>query len=119
MQKSSSYRSSKQRPMTSASHDQDHEQEPFFAPQPEHSFFQPKLSIGQPNDKFEKEADNVADKVIQRLATPTEDENFATNDERMKRDRELREKPEVQLKCSNCQEEEKHGVQKKEGDEDK
>ena len=27
---------------------------------------QPKLSVGQPNDKFEKEADNVADKVMQK-----------------------------------------------------
>ena len=138
MSKSNSYSSSKPESMTSASR----EKEPFFGSEGpvgvqtkgEEPFFQPKLSVGQPGDKFEKEADNVADKVvskkgmddgpaiqrqeissIQRLATPIEDENFATNDERMKRDRELREKPEVQTKCSHCEEEEKNAVQKKEG----
>jgi outer membrane protein OmpA-like peptidoglycan-associated protein len=142
MPKSSSYRSSKPGYANAPSR----EQEPFFMPQgpiqekKEDSFFQTKLSIGQAGDKYEKEADSVADKVvskksmdeepaiqrqeissiqrqeigpIQRLATPQEDENFATNDERMKRDRELREKPEVQLKCAHCEEEEKKGVQKK------
>ena len=137
MFKSSSYRSNK--PNFSSAAPQGQEQEPFFTPQApvqekkEDNFFQTKLSIGQAGDKFEKEADNVADKVvskkemneepaiqrqeisnIQRLATPLEDENFATNDQRMLRDRELREKPEVQLKCAHCEEEEKQGVQKKE-----
>jgi Domain of unknown function (DUF4157) len=63
----------------------DHESEqaqPFFAPQSEagsattDAFFQPatrptiqaKLTVGQPNDKYEQEADHVADKVVQRLA---------------------------------------------------
>src|SRR6201991_4648851 len=148
MFKSSSYRSNK--PNFSSAAPQGQEQEPFFTPQApvqekkEDNFFQTKLSIGQAGDKFEKEADNVADKVvskkemneepaiqrqeissiqrqeissIQRLATPLEDENFATNDQRMLRDRELREKPEVQLACDHCKEEEKKGVQKK--DEDK
>ncbi len=31
---------------------------------------QPKLTIGQPDDKYEKEADAMADKVVQRLAMP-------------------------------------------------
>jgi hypothetical protein len=83
-----------------------HDQEPFFSSRgpeavqtkEEEPFFQAKFTIGKANDKFEKEADHVADKVVQRLATPLEDENFSTNDERMKRDRELREKPEVQQK---------------------
>ncbi|MDT0687014.1 DUF4157 domain-containing protein [Autumnicola psychrophila] len=40
----------------------------------ENSFFspktiQPKLTIGQPNDKYEVEADAMADKVVQRLTT--------------------------------------------------
>ena len=63
--------------------DHDSEQaQPFFAPQSEagsaatDAFFQPttrpiiqtKLTVGQPNDKYEQEADTVADKVVQRLA---------------------------------------------------
>ena len=32
---------------------------------------QTKLTIGQPNDKYEKEADEMADKVVQRLADPS------------------------------------------------
>ncbi len=36
----------------------------FFSP----STIQPKLKIGQPNDKFEKEADQVADQAVQRIA---------------------------------------------------
>ncbi len=46
---------------------------------------QPKLSIGQPNDRFEQEADHVADQVLQmdRSQTPT-----------------------IQRKCAACEEEE-------------
>ncbi|MBS1603763.1 MAG: DUF4157 domain-containing protein [Bacteroidetes bacterium] len=132
MHKSSSYRTSK--PAYSGPSVQGPEQEPFFAQTKEESFFQPKLTVGERGDKYEKEADAVADKVIskkemdeepaiqrqeissiQRLATPEEDENFPTNDQRMRRDRELREKPEVQLKCAHCEEEEKMGVQTKPG----
>ena len=55
------------------------QESPFFAPQEASgtdAFFQPatrpiiqtKLTVGQPNDKYEQEADTVADKVVQRLA---------------------------------------------------
>lgn len=43
---------------------------PFFSPAQkavqtkEDSFFQPKLAVGQPGDKYEREADAVADKVV-------------------------------------------------------
>jgi len=40
------------------------QRKPFFAP----PSIQPKLTIGQPGDKYEKEADQVADQVVQRLA---------------------------------------------------
>jgi Domain of unknown function (DUF4157)/L,D-transpeptidase catalytic domain len=79
----------------------------------EAAFFQTKLSIGEPNDKYEKEADNAANAVvnnnsakpvlqqkeissIQRLATPLEDEKLGTNDARMAKDKEIQEKPELQ-----------------------
>jgi hypothetical protein len=46
---------------------------PFFTPsqkvQTKDAFFQPKLSVGQPGDKFEKEADAVADKVVSPQAS--------------------------------------------------
>lgn len=75
-------------------------------------FFQAKLSIGRPNDPYEKEADAVADKVvggnnnaapavqakdissIQRLATPDEEKMPSTNDGRMEEDRAIQEKAE-------------------------
>ena len=60
------------------------QESPFFAPQEASgtdAFFQPtsrpiiqtKLTVGQPNDKYEQEADNVADKVVQRLAKTDND----------------------------------------------
>jgi hypothetical protein len=52
-------------------------EKPFFSS----SFIQPKLTIGQPNDKFEREADSVADSVmqtpdntVQRICAECEDE---------------------------------------------
>jgi hypothetical protein len=114
--------------------DQQKEQSSFFysrssestgAATGKHAFFQTKLSIGQPNDAYEQEADAVANKVvaaspgnhpvlqkkdissIQRYATPLEEEKFATNDERIKHDKEIQEKPEIQTKCPACEEEEK------------
>ncbi|WP_186774432.1 hypothetical protein [Chitinophaga pinensis] len=50
----------------------DTKEAPFFSPtqkvlqSKEDAFFQPKLSVGQPGDKFEREADAVADKVVSR-----------------------------------------------------
>jgi hypothetical protein len=63
----------------------------------EGAFFQPKLTIGQPGDIHEKEADAVASQVVQRLATSKEDEKLGTNDARMERDKEDPLKP-VQMK---------------------
>lgn len=100
------------------------------------AFFQPKLSIGQPNDVYEKEADAVASAVlnhqpgatpviqqkkissIQRLATPLEEEKLSTNDERMKKDKEIQEKPEIQMMCSGCkkEKEEKMGAVQRKGE---
>ena len=45
-------------------------EKPFFPPSP----IQPKLTIGAPDDEYEKEADRTADQVVQRLAfTPNQD----------------------------------------------
>src|SRR5690348_1816670 len=89
-------------------------------------FFQPKLDVNKPGDKYEKEADSVADAVvnnsstgevaqrkeisgIQRLSTSAEDEKLATNDARMAKDKEIQEKPEDNAKPK--EEEKKPGVQ--------
>jgi hypothetical protein len=59
-------------------------------------FFQPKLSINQPNDIYEQEADHMADRVM-RLSEPTLNDNTFF-------------KPSlttVQRKCQHCEEEEK------------
>jgi peptidoglycan hydrolase-like protein with peptidoglycan-binding domain len=73
-------------------------------------FFQAKLSVNEPGDKYELEADSVANAVvnnkasspviqqkrissIQRLSTSMEDEKLSTNDARMARDKEIQEKP--------------------------
>ena len=96
------------------------QQQPFFSTskvgstlqaKPESAFFQPKLTIGAPNDQYEQEADAVADKVVnqsaeakpavqkqdanavQRLATPDEDKMPSTNDGRMAEDKKIQEKP--------------------------
>ena len=95
------------------------EKEPFFSKNdgqttlspPKTAFFQPKLTIGQPGDPYEREADAVADAVVnqrqgadpgavkgvgissvQRLATEKEDKMPATNDGRMAQDKEIQRK---------------------------
>ena len=56
---------------------------PFFS-------VQPKLTIGQPNDKYEQEADAIADQVVKNENSPLS-MNSGTNT--------------IQPKCSNCEEE--------------
>ncbi|GAA5521935.1 DUF4157 domain-containing protein [Aliifodinibius salicampi] len=77
---------------------------PFFGP----STVQPKLNIGQPGNKYEHQADRVADTVmrmpdsqIQRQPIEEEEEEL-----QMKREETL-----IQRKCEECEEEEK--LQKK------
>ncbi|MBX2926819.1 MAG: DUF4157 domain-containing protein [Saprospiraceae bacterium] len=111
------------------SHSGESEQQPFFSPAPaqakaEQPFFQPKLAIGQPGDKYEQEADAVAEQVvggrgqvpavqkqsisaIQRtsLATPVEDEKLGTAEARMEKDKLVQEKPDVQREAASEEEE--------------
>lgn len=63
-------------------------EQPFFSP----SFIQPKLTIGQPNDKYEQEADVMADKVMSMDSTTG---NRPTNPI-----------PAIQTKCTACEAEE-------------
>lgn len=57
-------------------------EEPFFSPY----HIQTKLTIGQPNDKYEQEADIMAEKVVQKLENPSQS---------------------IQRKCEDCEKEEK------------
>jgi hypothetical protein len=90
----------------------DVKEKPFFSKQhagndvhKKNAFFQAKLSVNKPGDKYEHEADSVANAVVnnknakpavqqkeitsvQRLATSKEDEILGTNDARMERDKE-------------------------------
>ena len=89
------------------------EQKPFFPKSNDTAFFQPKLKVGQPGDKYEKEADAVANKVVskgentptiqnkeitsvQRYMTNAEYDEQGTNTERIEEDKRIQEKPEVQ-----------------------
>lgn len=96
---------------------------PFFGKKNKTPFFhssnggavQTKLKVGQPGDKYEKEADSMADAVVnnstskpnvqkkeissiqrESLATPQEDEKLGTAEQRMEEDKLVQEKPELQ-----------------------
>lgn len=60
---------------------------PFFPP----PIIQPKLEIGSPDDAYEREADDMAERVVQRMANPTPTTP-----------------PLIQRKCADCDEEKIH-----------
>ncbi len=95
----------------------EHQEQPFFdkasakdVQTKEDPFFQAKLTVGQPGDKYEKEADAVADSVVSRsnkqpaiqekeiskiqrvtLSSPEEDEKLNTAEARMEKDKLIQE----------------------------
>lgn len=89
--------------------------QPFFQKKPNaDAAIQAKLSVGQPNDKYEQEADAMADKVVQRLSSNAGvSEGNASNDIQAK-PLAAAITPLVQRKCSVCEEKEK--LQRKEED---
>jgi uncharacterized protein DUF4157/type VI secretion system (T6SS) effector TldE1-like protein len=114
---------------------------PFFSKENKAPFFnanggpiQAKLTVGQPGDKYEKEADSMADAVVsnttkpdiqnreissiqrESLATPLEDEKLGTAEQRMEEDKLVQEKPEVQK--MEAPEEEEGMISKMEGEEE-
>ena len=118
------------------------QQAPFFAKENKSPFFngsqgalvQPKLKIGRPGDKYEREADNMADAVVngsakpdvqnkeissiqrESLASPQEDEKLGTAEQRMEEDKLVQEKPELQKMTG--EEEEEGMLNKMEGEEE-
>lgn len=116
------------------SHASQREQRPFFGnQQSKGQAVQTKLTIGKPGDRYEQQADQVANQVvdnhsqvpglqqqelesIQRitLMTPAEDEKLGTAEARMEKDKLIQEK--VQMRGE--QEERKKEVQAKEEEEE-
>jgi hypothetical protein len=74
---------------------------PFF----DSTFIQAKLTVNQANDPYEKEADTMADKVVQRAEIPSADGITSDNANNLS----------VQRECATC-ENEKEKIQKKETD---
>ncbi|MBK9983971.1 MAG: DUF4157 domain-containing protein [Saprospiraceae bacterium] len=146
-----SYCSRVYRQRNAHTHDES-KKEPFFSKENDikkshqpGTFFQAKLTVNQPGDSYEQEADSVANAVvnkttkgpivqhkkissIQRLATSMEDEKLSTNDARMAKDKEIQEKPIQRMtdvpekeKSEDIQKtelpgkDEKENIQKKEG----
>lgn len=75
--------------------------QPFFSKNKnQYSPIQTKLTIGQPGDIYEKEADSMADKVVQRLSEPdsTQTKSYSSVGAVT---------PFVQKKCAHCEEEER------------
>ncbi len=121
--------------------DQERKSSSFFSKKSKSPFFNPskgvvqtKLSVGKPGDKYEKEADSMADAVVnnsaskpdiqnkeissiqrESLATPLEDEKLGTAEKRMEEDKLVQEKPELQRQES---EEEEGMINKMEGEEE-
>ena len=89
-------------------------------------FFQPKLSINQPGDAYEQEADAMAERVMRMAAPEGSDASFFSPKpvviqrkckecEEEERKERLQAQPTVQRKCAECEKEEEH-VHRKEID---
>jgi len=89
-------------------------EKPFFSAknQQNPTFFQRKMKVGQPGDKFEKEADDAAQSVVQQqpetvqrvtLATPAEDEKLGTAEARMEKDKYIQEQTQREEEAPDMQ----------------
>lgn len=86
---------------------------PFFTPQ--NNTIQAKLTIGQPNDKYEQEADAVADQVVQRLVEPGASEKISHAGEVATTPViQLSSISQLQRKCEACEQEDKEIQEKPE-----
>ncbi|MCA6523262.1 MAG: DUF4157 domain-containing protein [Pseudanabaena sp. M051S1SP2A07QC] len=56
---------------------------------------QAKLNIGEPNDKYEKEADDTASKVVQQINSPAHDNSVQRQESMEVEDEELQMKPAI------------------------
>lgn len=70
---------------------------------PAQPFFQAKLTVNEPGDMYEQEADAMADRVMRMTDGPRNQDAFFKPAHAI-----------LQRKCQHCEEEEKQGVQRKE-----
>ena len=74
---------------------------------------QAKLSIGEPNDKYEQEADATASKVVQQINSPTQDQSVQREESMEEEDEELQMKPISTIQREESMEEEDEELQMK------
>ena len=75
---------------------------------------QAKLNIGEPNDKYEKEADDTASKVVQQINSPTHDNSVQKQESMEAEDEELQMKPAIsKIQRDESMEEEDEELQMK------
>ncbi|PZO37074.1 MAG: hypothetical protein DCF19_19815 [Pseudanabaena frigida] len=67
---------------------------------------QAKLNIGEPNDKYEKEADDTASKVVQQINSPTQDKPVQRQESMEEENEELQMKPISSIQRDDSMEEE-------------
>lgn len=83
------------------------------------SRLQAKLEVGPPNDVHEKEADAVADEVVQRMAVPVKDRSAgkgAGHDTDLMAGAAIAgTAPKIQEKCAHCEQEEKKEMEEDRG----
>lgn len=94
-------------------------------------FVQTKLTVGQPGDPYEQEADAMADKVVQRLAQPDADAQRPLTANKISPLAQLKSNPTptnnsststqshmspsvIQPKCADCEKEEKEQMEERE-----
>jgi len=75
------------------------QRQPFFKKENIESNIQTKLRVGQVNDSFEKEADNTADKVLQKLSN----QKSSFGNQKIPIDHKI--SAYVQRKCTDCEKE--------------
>ena len=75
-------------------------------------FIQAKLTVNQPGDIYEQEADRVADQVVQRLATPSSEPSTPLTST------SGQPPAAIQTKCADCAQEEKLQRTEEEGPEE-
>ena len=102
----------------SSSQPASHSHTPFFAP-----VVQPKLTVNQPGDEYEREADAAADQVM-RMPSPLSgaagqgNSGGGQGNDDASTGNFIQRKPipltPIQRKCAECEKEEKEGVQRKE-----
>jgi Domain of unknown function (DUF4157) len=74
---------------------------------------QAKLNIGEPNDKYEQEADATASKVVQQINSPTQDQSIQREESMEDEDEELQMKPISSIQREEAMEDEDEELQMK------